>query len=85
MYEIIVPKSVLKELDRISEATYSRIADKILSMEDNPRPAGCLKLSDSEEYRLRVGNYRILYEIDDSKKIITIYKIDHRKDVYKKR
>jgi mRNA interferase RelE/StbE len=54
-------------------------------MENNPRPDGCIKLSDSEEYRIRVGIYRILYEIDDDRKIVSIYKIEHRKDIYKKK
>lgn len=85
LYEIIIPKSVQKELDNISEIYYSRIADKIFEMEKNPRPAGCLKLSDSDEYRVRVGAFRILYEIDDKKKLVVIYKIEHRKEVYKKR
>lgn len=85
LYEIIIPKSVQKELDNISDLFYSRIASKILELEKNPRPAGCLKLSDSDEYRLRVGAFRILYEIDDKTKLVIIYKIEHRKEVYKKR
>ncbi len=85
VYKIILPKSVCKELDKISGSYYNKIRNKILSMEGNPRMIGCLKLSDSEEYRIRVGSYRILYDIDDDNKIVTIYKIQHRKDVYKKK
>jgi mRNA interferase RelE/StbE len=85
MYEVILPKSVQKELDKISDIYYSRIADKIVEMESNPRLIGCLKLSDSDEYRIRVGSYRLLYEIDDKQKKVFIFKIEHRKEVYKKK
>ncbi|MEI6090888.1 MAG: type II toxin-antitoxin system RelE/ParE family toxin [bacterium] len=85
MYEVILPKSVQKELDKTSDIYYSRIADKIVEMETNPRLIGCLKLSDSNEYRLRVGTYRILFEIDDKNTTVVIYKIEHRKEVNKKK
>jgi mRNA interferase RelE/StbE len=84
MYEVLIPKSVQKELDKISDIYYPRIRDKIFEMENNPRPIGSIKLSDSDEYRIRVGTFRILYEIDDKKKTVKIYKIEHRKDVYRK-
>lgn len=49
----------------------------------NPRPVGCKKLTNEEGYRIRVGNYRILYTIDDTNSSVNIYKIAHRKDVYR--
>ena len=52
-------------------------------LKDNPRPVGCKKLTNEEGYRIRVGNYRILYKIDDKNFSINIYKITHRKDVYR--
>jgi len=55
MYEVILPKSVQKELDKISDIYYSRISDKIIDLEKHPRTIGCIKLSDSDEYRIRVG------------------------------
>jgi mRNA interferase RelE/StbE len=85
MYEVILPKSVQKEFDKISDNYYSRIADKIIELEKNPRTIGSIKLSDTDEYRVRVGTFRILYEIDNNKKTVTIYKIEQRKDVYKKK
>ena len=57
IYDVIIPKSAQKELNKISNIYYDKIADKINSLENNPRPTGSLKLSDSEEYRIRVGVY----------------------------
>ncbi|NLO19749.1 MAG: type II toxin-antitoxin system RelE/ParE family toxin [Ignavibacteria bacterium] len=85
MYEIILPKSVQKELDKVADVYYSRISNKIFHLEIEPRPIGCVKLSDNDEYRIRVGKYRILYEINDKEKLIAIYKIAHRKEAYKKK
>ena len=85
MYEVIIPKSVQKELDKISEIYYLKIRDKIFELETNPRPVGCIKLSDFEEYRIRVGNFRILFDINDKEKKVIIYKIQDRKEIYKKR
>ena len=85
IYDVIIPKSAQKELDKISNIYYYKIADKINSLENNPRPTGSLKLSDMEEYRVRVGVYRILYDIDDKTKIVKIFSIEHRKDAYKKK
>lgn len=84
MYEIFIPKNIQKELDKISDSDYKRIYEKILQMELNPRLIGSIKLSDSNEYRVRVGVYRILYEIDDKAKKVFIFKVEHRKDVYRK-
>ena len=84
MYEIFIPKNVQKELDKISYNDYKRIREKILKMELNPRLIGSIKLSDSNEYRVKVGVFRILYEIDDKSKKVFIYKVEHRKDVYRK-
>ena len=50
---------------------------------ENPRPSGCRKLHGSAGWRLRVGRYRIVYEIDDARQIVTVLKVAHRKDVYR--
>lgn len=84
-YEVLIVRSVQKELDRIPIIYYDKLCNCIGLLEENPRTIGSLKLSDKEEYRLRFGPYRILYEIDDKNKTITLYKIAHRKDVYKKK
>lgn len=85
MYEVIIPKKVQNLLMQLSDKFYYNIRAKILELEENPRPIGNIKLTNSEEYRLRVGQFRILYEIDDNKKKIFIYDIVDRKDAYKRK
>lgn len=82
-YEVLIPKSVEREMNRLPPATHTRVSKKILSLEDNPRPRGTKKLSGREEYRLRVGDYRVLYTIDDAHSIVTIFAVGHRRDVYR--
>jgi len=84
MYEIYIESSAEKDLRKIPDASFKTIITKIKSLADNPRPIGCIKLKDSVKFwRVRIGNYRVVYEIDDSSKNIRIYKIKHRKDVYR--
>jgi len=76
-------KSAEKELDKLPKTNHKHICNKILSLEQNPRPHGIKKLRHKEEYRLRIGDYRILYTIDDLKKIITIIAVGHRREIYR--
>jgi len=85
MYKLRISDKAEKELDKFNYEMYDRIYHKIKSLELNPRPFGVIKLRDSDGYRIRVGNYRILYEIDDNEKTIDIYEVLHRKEAYKKR
>lgn len=64
MYKIILPKSARKELDKVDPKRYPALRNKILKLESNPRPAGCLKLTDKNWYRIRSSPYRVLYEVD---------------------
>ena len=82
-YSIEVKASAVKVLERIPRDDQIQIAKKIKSLASNPRPNNCVKLSDSIYYRVRCGDYRIIYEILDDKLIIVILKIGHRKDVYR--
>ena len=81
-YEVLLLQSAEKELDRLPSAIYNRVRDKVISLEGNPRPRGLKKLSGREEYRLRVGDYRILYVVDDNNHIVTIVSVGHRREVY---
>jgi mRNA interferase RelE/StbE len=81
-YELVVRKSVLKDLRTIPKKDVERILRRIESLRTEPRPSGCEKLSGQERYRLRQGTYRILYEVSDTKLIVTVVKIGHRKKVY---
>jgi mRNA interferase RelE/StbE len=83
MLKVVISKSVGKVLDRLSEREYLSVRKRIFDLENNPRPVGSLKLTDQEGYRIRVGNIRILYSIDDNNKLIKILKVGPRKDIYR--
>ncbi len=84
MYKILISKSAEKELDYFTENILVRVLKSIRKLEINPRPAGCKKLKGNDEtlYRIRTGDYRIIYSIDDKILIVDIRKVGHRRDVY---
>jgi mRNA interferase RelE/StbE len=82
-YELRLKTSVAKDLRDIPKADLLRILNRVESLRDDPRPAGCEKLSAQERYRLRQGNYRILYEILDLEVVVAVVKIGHRREVYR--
>ncbi|MBI2994696.1 MAG: type II toxin-antitoxin system RelE/ParE family toxin [Gammaproteobacteria bacterium] len=82
-YELAFKKSVAKDLRAFPTQDVKRILRRIRSLADDPRPAGCEKLSGQERYRVRQGVYRIVYEIEDMKLTILIVKVGHRRDVYR--
>lgn len=82
-YSIEFKKSAVKELNELDNKAIKKIIIKIKSLANNPRPEGSIKLTTEERYRIRIGNYRILYEIIDDRLVIYIVKVAHRKDVYK--
>jgi mRNA interferase RelE/StbE len=83
-YELVVRKSVAKDLRRIPNRDIKAIVAIIQSLRTNPRPTGVQKLSGQERYRIRHGCYRIIYEIADVRLIVTVVKVGHRRDVYKR-
>ena len=82
-YRIEIKRSAVKELEAIPAKDRRRIATKIQALAGNPRPAGCDKLSGHDKYRIRQGNYRILYTIEDDVLVVTVIKIGDRRDVYR--
>ena len=83
MYKIDLRKQAFKDLESIP-ADYAQLISKhIDSLEQNPRPADSKKLKGDAGYSLRVGTYRILYDIDDKAKSVTIYRIKHRREAYR--
>jgi len=82
MYQVLIEKQVQKQLDKIPEPEYSRIKSLINQLATNPRPAGCKKLKGRNGYRIRHGNYRIIYEIKDSILSVFILAAGHRKEIY---
>ena len=82
MVEVFLLPPAQKDLDGLEVRIFRQIIKKIRALSDEPRPNGCLKLTAEEGYRIRMGDYRILYRIDDGAKRIFIYRIKHRKDAY---
>lgn len=83
-YKLSISSSAEKKLKKIPKKDLVKVIEKIQSLSINPLPEGCRKLSGEENvYRVRQGNYRIIYEIENKKLIILVLKIGHRKDVYK--
>ena len=75
--------SVAKDLGPIPKRDVARILNRIEGLADNPRPEGCEKLTDRERYRIRQGDYRIVYEVQDDARIVTVVKIAHRREAYR--
>ncbi len=84
-YEVYLKKSAEKELDGLTAKTHDRVVKKLVSLSANPRPAGAKKLHGREGYRLRVGDHRILYEVDDNERRVEVFSIAHRREVYRPR
>mgnify|MGYP006130947671 FL=1 len=82
-YRITFKKSVAKDLRAIPNSDIAKILGKIDTLSENPRGEGCIKLSGKEDYRVRQGLYRIVYEIKDDVLVVNVIKVAHRSHVYK--
>ncbi len=82
-YSVLFRKSVRRDLSPVPEKDFKRIMDRIKSLADDPRPPGCEKLSAGQRYRVRQGDYRIVYSIQDDDRTVWIVKVGHRRDVYR--
>lgn len=83
MYELRLARSARKELDALSDAMLARIARQLDALGTTPRPRGCKKLRGATDlWRVRVGDYRILYRVDDAASLIEVRAIRDRKDAY---
>jgi mRNA interferase RelE/StbE len=82
-YSLEIKQSAQKELDALDDAVFARIDRKILTLANNPRPPGCRKLRGyKDQWRIRVGDWRVVYFIDDGAKLVTITRVAHRREVY---
>jgi len=82
-YSLFIKRSAAKELEALPLKDRRRIVARLQGLATEPRPQGLEKLSGAEKYRVRQGDYRILYTIDDSARSVVIVKIGHRRDVYR--
>jgi mRNA interferase RelE/StbE len=84
-YEIILKPAAEKSLDSIPRPARRRIADALEELREDPRPRGVVKLSGAENlWRIRIGDYRAVYEIHDDRLIVLVFRVAHRKDVYRR-
>lgn len=83
-YQLEVKRRAVKELSRVRPDIGIRLLQYIESLASDPRPRQSRKLSESENsYRLRVGDYRVLYQVDDEARLVTIFKVGHRREIYR--
>ncbi len=81
-YTVVLSKKAQKQLDKIPDSIAQPIIDAIGDLEENPRPYGHKKLKGRDGYRIRVGNYRVIYDIIDAQLIVDVIMLGHRKDIY---
>lgn len=81
-YKVTINKKAIKTLEKISEPDYSKIKKAIFNLAKNPRPTGYKKLKGRPGFRIRQGNYRIIYEIFDHLLVINVIAVGNRKDIY---
>jgi len=82
-YKILIKESAIKELESVPKKSLKQIIKRIQSLAGDPRPEGSHKLSAQERYRIRQGDYRIIYSIQDDQPTVHVYKIGHRQEVYR--
>jgi mRNA interferase RelE/StbE len=84
MYHLYLSASAEKQFAKLSASLRRRMGEAFDGLRQNPRPRGCVKLKGEEVlWRIRVGDYRILYDIEDDKLIVLVVRVAHRKDVYR--
>lgn len=83
-YELLIERRAEKDLQKLPTEIFRRVVTKIKLLADQPRSFGAQKLQGSNnDYRIRIGDYRVLYEIDDKDNIVTIFRVKHRREVYR--
>jgi mRNA interferase RelE/StbE len=82
-YRVILPRLVQRELDRLPDDAVKRIMARLAQLEANPRPADVKKLKGRDAWRIRVGDYRVIYEIHDRELQILVITVGHRREIYR--
>jgi mRNA interferase RelE/StbE len=81
-YAVSILRRAQKELGQLSSPSFERVCDAIRSLASNPRPPGCRELVGREGWRIRVGDYRVIYQIDDPARTVLVLHVGHRRDIY---
>jgi mRNA interferase RelE/StbE len=85
VYEVYLERSAENDLKRLPTSISHRIIPQIKTLGENPRPSGCRKITGSKnDWRIRIGDYRIIYEIDEKAKAVRIMRVRHRREVYRR-
>ena len=85
MYEVYLERSAENDLKRLPTSTFHRIVHQIKTLAENPRPSGCRKITGSKnDWRIRIGDYRVLYEVNDRAKAVRVMRVRHRREAYRK-
>jgi mRNA interferase RelE/StbE len=82
-YKVIIERRVAKEIESLSDEIIQLVINKIESLKSNPRPHGVKKLVGGIGWRIKIRDYRILYTIDDDQKVVTVYRVKHRREAYR--
>jgi mRNA interferase RelE/StbE len=84
VYEVYLERAAERDLRRLPEEIFRRIIPHIRSLAEEPRPPGCRKLAGSEnDWRIRVGDYRVVYEIDETARAVRVFRVRHRREAYR--
>jgi len=84
VYKVFLEKRAEREIKKLPAEIFYRIILKLKTLSENPKPPGCRKITGAEsDWRIRIGDYRIIYEIDEQEKAVKVMRIRHRRDVYR--
>ncbi len=84
MFEVLLERTAERDLKRFAAREFDRMIREIKALGENPRPVGCRKITGSEnDWRIRVGDYRIVYEIDNTERTVKVMRVRHRREVYR--
>ena len=84
MYEVLIERRAERDLKRLASEAFDRVAQEIKSLAENPRPPGCRKIVGSKnDWRIRVGDYRVVYEIDEKSKAVRVMRVRLRQEAYR--
>jgi len=84
VHEVLLERTAERDLKGLSRVVYDRIVPHLKALSQNPRPTGCKKIAGSRsDWRIRIGDHRVIYEINDRAKVVKVMRIRHRREVYR--
>ena len=82
-YTVVLLRRAQKELGNLPSTEYKQVRDAIAALATDPRPPGCKKLSGRNGWRIRIGDYRVIYDIKDRELLVTVVRVGNRRDIYR--